>query len=103
IRRTRDEFGGPNAHLLRLIVPPLHLRNQVVTLSPPQLVKPTREGSKPTPRPCRLGSAHQYADAAHTVALLRARRKRPRSRPTKKRDELAPHHGKPPLPTRGAS
>jgi len=43
-----NEFGGPSPHLLLLIVPPLHLRNQVAILSPPQLVKPAREGGEPT-------------------------------------------------------
>src|SRR5262245_33931541 len=35
---------------------------------------------------------HQYSDAAHALALLRARRERPRDRAAKKRDELAPLH-----------
>jgi hypothetical protein len=36
--------------------------------------------------------SHQYAKAAHPVALLRARRERPSSRRTaNERDELAPH------------
>src|SRR5262249_18395728 len=35
---------------------------------------------------------HEHADAAHTLASLRARRERPRSRPAEKSDELAPSH-----------
>src|SRR5262249_52562709 len=39
------------------------------------------------------GKIHEHADAAHPLALLRARRERPRrSRATKKRDELAASH-----------
>jgi hypothetical protein len=32
---------------------------------------------------------HEHADAAHAVALLRARRERPRRRTAEERDELA--------------
>src|SRR5262249_37929056 len=40
IGRTRDEFSGPNPHLRRIIIPPLHLHKQVTTLPPPQVVQP---------------------------------------------------------------
>src|SRR5262249_30899396 len=40
-----------------------------------------------------LGKWHQHADTAHTLALLRTRRERPRSRRnTEQRDELAAPH-----------
>ena len=38
------------------------------------------------------GCEVQHADAPHTLALLRARRERPRRRAAEKRDELAPPH-----------
>src|SRR5262249_15454923 len=39
------------------------------------------------------GVGHEYADAPHFLALLRARRERPRHRRTaQKRDEVAPSH-----------
>src|SRR2546429_7808521 len=49
IGRTGNDFGGPEPHLLRLVVPPLHLHNQVAILSPPQLVEPAQEGGEPAP------------------------------------------------------
>src|SRR5262245_23522338 len=40
-----------------------------------------------------LFEGHDYADVAHSLTLLRARRERPRGRcPTKQRDELASFH-----------
>src|SRR5262249_34053184 len=40
-----------------------------------------------------LDRAHQHADAAHLLALLRVRRERPRGRrAAEQRDELAPSH-----------
>jgi hypothetical protein len=36
--------------------------------------------------------AHEHPDAAHALALLRARRERPRCRAAEKRDEFAPLH-----------
>src|SRR5262245_54731788 len=39
-----------------------------------------------------VGLALQHADTPHPLALLRARRERPRSRAAKQRDELAAFH-----------
>src|SRR5262245_31683270 len=39
-----------------------------------------------------LGKGCQHADASHPLALLRARRERPRSRAAEQRDELAALH-----------
>src|SRR5215469_15266195 len=40
-----------------------------------------------------LGERHEHADAPHSLALLRARRERPRDRPAaEERDELATLH-----------
>src|SRR5262249_2844477 len=39
-----------------------------------------------------LGEAHQHANPPHSVALLRARRKRPCRRAAEQRHELAPLH-----------
>jgi hypothetical protein len=38
------------------------------------------------------GQVHEKADAAHPLALLRARDHRPRRRTADQRDELAPSH-----------
>ena len=38
------------------------------------------------------GPAREHADAPHALALLRARRKRPRRRAAYKRDEFTPFH-----------
>src|SRR5262249_52861960 len=39
--------------------------------------------------------SHQHADAPHALALLRARRERPRCRAADERDEVAPLHSIP--------
>src|SRR5262249_33050663 len=39
-----------------------------------------------------VGNRHQYGDASHPLALLRAGRERPRRRAAEQRDELAPFH-----------
>src|SRR5215831_6143501 len=43
---------------------------------------------------CRigLGISHQHADLPHTLALLRARRERPRGHAAEQRDEVAALH-----------
>src|SRR5262249_62285193 len=48
IGRTRYELCRPDSHLLRIVVPPLHLHKEVATLPPPELVEPTHEGGEPT-------------------------------------------------------
>jgi hypothetical protein len=39
------------------------------------------------------GQVHQHADAPHALALLRARRERPRPNGSHKPDEITPPHG----------
>jgi hypothetical protein len=55
---------------------------------PPELLKslPERRDEDQSFR-VALGMRHQHADPPHPVRLLRARRKRPRRRPTEKRND----------------
>src|SRR5262249_27359260 len=61
---------------------------------PSKLLEPFPERcSSLLPFPVALGKSLQYSDAPHPLALLRARRERPRhSRAANERDELAPLH-----------
>src|SRR6266511_1176784 len=66
---------------------------QVAADGPAPLLQPLQERCKAglSFRIVR-GRAHEHADAPHPLALLRARRERPRSRAADKRDELAALH-----------
>ena len=77
--------------------PPSGCRSR--TLRPsvqPNCCSPCRNAAM---RACALrivrGRVHEHADAPHPLALLRARRQRPRRRAAEQRDELAPPHGLP--------
>src|SRR5262245_63207030 len=48
VRRPRHQLGGPDAHLLRLVMPPLHFDDEVAALPPAKLIEPIEERGKPT-------------------------------------------------------
>ena len=62
-------------------------------IGPAQLLQPLRE-HRDAGLPFRIvrGQRHEHADAPHPLALLRARRERPRRRAAEERDELAALH-----------
>src|SRR5262249_40625591 len=85
---------------------PSGLDPQVASLNPTQILKPALE-SRYTGLSLRIAfsEVHEDRDPPHPLALLRARRERPRSRAAEQRDELASslvEHGLP-LGTRCAS
>src|SRR5215471_18070642 len=72
---------------------PVIVRPDVACFRPTQVLQ--RLAERRNARLClriALGKAHQHADPPHPLALLRARRERPRSRRAEQRDELAPLH-----------
>ena len=74
---------------------PASIDAHVAAVGPAQLLQPLQErrdaGLRIADRPRR--ELDEHADAPHPLALLRARRERPRRRRTaEKRDELAPPH-----------
>src|SRR5262245_54305937 len=91
VGRTCHKVSRPETHLLRLVVPPLHLGDEVATFLPTKLVEPIEQRSKPTPRRGGLTDAHQYCNTTNAACrLLRARGERPCRRAAEQRDELAP-------------
>src|SRR5262249_4023140 len=66
---------------------------QIAALAPAQFQQPLQERREPNLH-VRIvrSSRHEHADAPHLIALLRARRERPRGRTAHQRDELAPFH-----------
>ena len=93
VRRERDQFGCVFAHGLGLAVAPAIVDADVLPDGPTQLLQALREGRQATVsfRVVR-GEWRENADAAHPLALLRARRERPCGRAAEKRDELPPSH-----------
>jgi len=73
----------------------------VATIVPTQLSKRLRERREVSlPHGIVFVKRHEHPDAPHAVALLRARRKRPRRRAAEERDELAPSKAHLHLPVR---
>src|SRR5262249_9097741 len=72
---------------------PACVEPDVAVLHPPELLKSLPEcGEERRSFQVVLGIAHQHTDAPHPLALLRARRERPRSRATEQCDEFAACH-----------
>src|SRR6516164_5314299 len=81
-------------HRLRIGgVRPASIDPQIAAVHPAQFLQLLDERSalRPSFR-ITLRPAHQYADPAHLLGLLRACRERPRRRATEQRDELAALH-----------
>src|SRR5262249_41372182 len=99
VGRTRQKVRRPQTHLLGLVMPPLHLRDEVATLPPAKLIEPVEQRGQPTPRGCGLADAHQHCNTTNAAwPLLRPRRHRPRCRAADERDELASSHWRPRRP-----
>src|SRR5262245_28069648 len=82
-----------SAKLVGIARGPARIDPHVATLDPSELVKSLAEcGYEALILRIGFGGCHQDADLAHTFALLRPRRERPRRRAAEKRDERAPSH-----------
>ena len=83
VRRERDQFLGPLAKALAIERTPAMIKPQVAADSPAQLLQSLLERRHVKLRFLIVGrQVHQRADAPHALALLRARRQRPRRRRT---------------------
>ena len=88
----RDEFLREPLHRPRVERRPARLDPKVAAVRPAELLEflPERRDIGLS-FPVALGICHQHTDAPHALALLRARRDRPRGRrAAEQRDELAP-------------
>jgi len=94
IRRQCRQLGCKFAHRFRPAVAPAIIEAEVLAHSPTPLLQ--RLGKRGEPRlTFRIvrSERREHADAPHPLALLRARRDRPRScRAADERDELAPFY-----------
>src|SRR6266446_789787 len=93
IRCKRDQFARVSANLGRTAAGPAGLDLHVAAVGPAQLLQRLHERSEVGLLVGLLGRTHEHADAPHPLALLRARRERPRnSRAAEQRNEGAPFH-----------
>ena len=86
-----DQLLHECLHPIGVTASPTTVRPHVAAIRPTQVRKRVRERGEAT---LLLGivsvARHEDADAPYAVALLRARRERPRSRAAEERDEIAP-------------
>src|SRR5262245_13423878 len=94
-----DELGGDLGKSLVASLGPAILDCEIAAVAPPQFPQSPNKGGSPFAL-CRCRTGAQQAND-RWLALLRARRQRPRRRAADERDELAPFHcPRPPvLPT----
>src|SRR5262249_53514193 len=88
-----DQFDCVFAHGVGLAVAPAIVDAEVLPNGPTQLLQALRK-SRQTAVSFRIicSEWREHADAAHPLALLRARRERPRCRAAEQRDEVAPSY-----------
>src|SRR5262245_47583536 len=94
VRLKRRQFRRALAHALGIARAPALLDAQIAADRPAQLLQRLPECGI-AGRHLRIvcGETREHADAPHPLALLRARRERPRRRrAAEKRDEFAPSH-----------
>ena len=94
VRLQRDELLGESSPRLGVVgCHPANVHPDIAALRPPELLESIAE-RRDTGLSFRvaLGIPHQRADPPHPLALLRARRERPRRRAAEQGDELAPPH-----------
>src|SRR5215831_11949625 len=94
IRPHPHEFGSEASQALVIPAWPALLDVDIATFDPPEILQARAER-----RHAELAFGvllrqprNQHADAVHLLALLGARRQRPRRRAAEERDELAPSH-----------
>src|SRR5262249_8297887 len=74
----------------RVTAGPAIVDAHVAAFYPSQSVKPLLQRFDPSLSVYVISDTHEHADTAHPLALLRARRERPRRRAAEQRDERAP-------------
>jgi hypothetical protein len=96
VRREAYELPDQGSRADWLAYAPTVVDQKVAALSPAQLLQAAPEGGNAgLPLWVVLRVNNNHADAPHPLALLRARRERPRTRGAEQRDELAPPHAFP--------
>src|SRR5262249_34545339 len=94
VRHECDQFRRVSASPLRITRAPADVNASIAFVGPVQLCQRLCERQE-AGLSCRIvcRETHEYANAPHALALLRARRERPSgNRTAKQRDELAPPH-----------
>jgi hypothetical protein len=86
-----DQLLRERSHPIDVSTGPTKVDPRVTTVSPTQTRKPLSECREASLLPgIAFVARHEHADAPHALALLRARRERPRGRAAKRSDEIAP-------------
>src|SRR5262249_49094185 len=92
-RRKRDQFLRVSANPRRIAATPSDFKLHIVIFGPTQLMQQLHKHRETSLSVCRFGRTHEHADLPYALALLRARKERPRRRAAQHRHELAsPHH-----------
>src|SRR5262249_11175864 len=93
VRCERDQLRCIPAKAVGIAPAPACFDPHIATVGPPQMLQYLHERGHASLRlPIVRGNRHEHADAPHPLAVLRARRERPRGRTAEKRDERAPTH-----------
>jgi hypothetical protein len=96
-----DQLPRERSYPIDVIAGPTKVDPHVAAIGPTQVCKRLRERRDLSlPHGIVFVVLHEHADAPHSIALLRARRKRPSRRATEERDELAPPDAEHGLPLR---
>ena len=97
VRRERDQFRRVLANRVGIACAPAVVDPHVAAVGPAQLLQPLQERRDAgLGFPIVRGRGHEHADAPHPLALLRARRERPRCRrATKNTEKFPPPHVRP--------
>src|SRR5262245_47022354 len=89
IRGRCDRFFRVNTHALNITAPKAIIDLDIASYSPPECLQPLVQCLRAGLRFSIIRGAHHHENPPHPLALLRARRKRPRRRAAEQRDELA--------------
>jgi hypothetical protein len=96
IRRHRNHVRGCGSHPLGAFASESVIEADVAAFAPPELLKTLPECCEiGLPDRIRLSESHDHANAAHTFALLCARRKGPSCGAAQEDDKIAPFHPDP--------
>src|SRR5262249_16366547 len=93
IWRKRHQFRSVHAEAVGIARAPAGVDAHVAPIGPAQFLHRLQEpGEARLPLRIVHGRVHKHTDTPYALALLRARRERPRGRAADKRDELATLH-----------
>jgi len=91
-----DQLPRERSYPIDVTTAPTQVHPQVAAISPTQARKRLNErGDASLPQGTVFVARNEHADAPYALALLRARRERPRHRAAEERNEVAAFHGHP--------